>query len=146
MNVKAVRTMMTEAHNCAMEMLANASYIQKELPGVNMPNALRAMTEQVCSKLIGTNFDIVSELSELDELLGAPEPERRVIDTRVNRIVAWLQDDINQMHELVTALDSASTEDSAYALAYMLVAESGANILKAFSATTEAADKIDAGA
>ncbi len=134
--------MMTEAHNCAMEMLANASYIQKELPNVDMPDSLRAMTEKVCSGLVGTNFDIVSELSELDELLGAPESETRVIDTRVNRIVAWLRDDINQMHELVTALDSASKEDSAYALAYMLVAESGANILKAFGATVAAADKI----
>ena len=134
--------MMTEAHNCAMEMLANASYIQKELPNVDMPDSLRAMTEKVCSGLVGTKFDIVSELSELDELLGAPESETRVIDTRVNRIVAWLRDDIDQMHELVTALDSASKEDSAYALAYMLVAESGANILKAFGATVAAADKI----
>ena len=142
MNVQAVHAMMTAAHNCAMEMLANASYIQKELPNVNMPDSLRAMTEKVCSGLIGTKFDIVSELSELDELLGAPESETRVIDLRVNRIVAWLQDDVRQMHELVTAFDSASKENSDYALAYMLVAESGANILRAFSATTEAAGEI----
>jgi len=47
------------------------------------------------------------------------------------------------MLELVTALESASTEDSANALPYMLVAESGANIHRAFAATAEAADKID---
>ena len=144
MNVNAVRAMMTEAHNCAMEMLANASFIEKELPKVNMPDSLRAMTEKVCSGLIGTKFDIVTELSELDELLGAPDPEAHVISPRVNRIVAWLKADVDQMHELITALDANSKENPAHGLAYMLVAESATNILTAFNATTAAADKINA--
>ncbi len=74
MNVNAIRAMMAAAHNCAMEMLTNASYIQKELPNVKMPDALLATTEDLCSEFIGTKHDSVSELSELDELLDAPEP------------------------------------------------------------------------
>ena len=74
MNVNAIRAMMTAAHDCAMEMFTNADFIQKELPNVKMPDALRATPEDLCSELIGTKHDIVSELSELDELLDAPEP------------------------------------------------------------------------
>lgn len=56
-----------EARQCAMEMLANASYIEGELPNVELPDNLRAMTAQLCTTLVGTKHDVISELAELDD-------------------------------------------------------------------------------
>ena len=71
MNESAVHAVMTEARNCALVMLESTTYIQSELANVRMNDALRAQTEQVCTALAGTKHDIISELFELDELLGS---------------------------------------------------------------------------
>lgn len=140
-NVEAVRAVMAAARGCAMEMIKNGSFIEGELPKVEMPDELRAMTERVCSELLGTKHDVISELSELDELLGTKDSETDV-GARVNQIVTWMGLDIMQVHELVSALHSASRENADYAAAFALVAESGANIMNAFGATAEAANKV----
>jgi hypothetical protein len=44
------------------------------------------------------------------------------------------------MHKLVMALDSAKKRNPAFALAYVLVAESATNVLNAFNRTRAAAD------
>jgi len=112
---EAVHAVMDEARECAMQMSQNALFIQGELPNVEMP----------------------------DELLGAQGSETDV-RSRVNRIIAWMGLDIATVHELVFALHSASKEDPDYAVAFMLGAESGANILKAFGAVAAAADEFRA--
>ncbi len=140
-NVDAVRAVLAAARDCAMETFRNASFIQGELPNVAMPDELRATTERLCSELIGTKHDVISELSELDELLGTEDSETDVV-ARVNRIVTWMGLDIMQVHEVVSALHSASRENPDYAAAFALVAESGANVMNAFSATTDAANKV----
>jgi hypothetical protein len=143
MNISAVRAVMTEARGCAMAMLENASYIQKQLPNVRMNDALRQQTQQVCTSLIGTKYDIISELSELDELLGSASES--VILSRVDRIVQWLQEGITRTHGLVLALETASKQDPACAGAYILASESATNILVAFNRTKAAADSLHAG-
>jgi len=142
-NREAVYAVKSAARDCAMQMFQNATYIQGELPNVEMPDELRARTEHVCTELIGTKHDVISELSGLDELLGAQDSEKDV-RSRVNRIITWMGLDIGMVHELVSALHSASKEDPDYAVAFMLVAESGANILKAFSAVAAAAEEFRA--
>lgn len=47
------------------------------------------------------------------------------------------------MHELVMAPDSAKKQNPAFTPAYVLVAESATNILKAFNRTTAAADFLE---
>jgi len=144
-NVEAVRAVMAAARDCAMEIFQNASFIQGELPELDMPDELRARTEKVCTELIGTKNDVISELFELDELLGTQDSEAD-IGSRVNRIVTWMGLDMVQLHELVSALHSASREDPDYGIAFVLVAESAASIVNAFNATAEAAGKIQASA
>jgi hypothetical protein len=134
---------MIEARNCALVMLESATYIQRELAHVRLNHELRAQTEQVCTALVGTKHDIISELFELDELLG-PDASAPVIRSRVNRIVQWLWDDITRMHQLVMALESASKQNPVCGLAYVLVAESATNMLNAFNRTRTAADSLRA--
>lgn len=141
MNESAIHTVMAEARNCALVMLENATYIQGELADVQMDDALRAQTEQVCSALVDTKHDVISELFELDELLGAETPES-VILSRVDRIAQWLQNDIARMHQLVKALERACEQEPAYGLAHVLVAESATNILRAFNDTRAAVDSL----
>lgn len=143
MNESAIQSVMREARNCALVMLESATYIQGELANVHVNDELRAQTEQVCTALVGTKHDIFSELFELDELLGA-DASAVVIRSRVDRIVQWLSDDINRMHQLVMALESASKQSSVYGAAYVLVVESATNILNAFNRTRTAADSLRA--
>ncbi len=141
MNTAAVQTLMNEARSCAMAMLDTGTYIQRELPNVHMDDALRTETERVCGELIGTKHDIISELFELDDLLGGEATEAVVI-SRAARLVQWIWDDVNQVHKLVTALEEASKRNSAFGLAYVLVAESGVNILQPFCRAKAAADVL----
>jgi hypothetical protein len=46
------------------------------------------------------------------------------------------------MHQLVMALESASKQDPACGVGYVLVAESATNILHAFNRTRAAADSL----
>ncbi len=142
-DVDAVRAFMHKARDCAMEMFKNALYIQGELPKVEIPDALRATTKEVCSEMIGTKHDIISELAELEDVLGG-RPTAKKVAAKTNRIVAWLGDDIQQLHELVAALHAAQEQNESHSLGWVLVAESAANIVDAFGATMEAAGEIDA--
>lgn len=141
MDESEVYAVIKEARNCASVMLESATYIKSELANVRMNDALRAQTEAVCTALVGTKHDIISELFELDELLGS-QPLASVIYSRVNRIVQWFRDEITRMHQLVIALESASKQDPLCGPAYFLVAESATNILNSFNRTRAAADSL----
>jgi hypothetical protein len=144
MNVSALQALITEARNCAMAMLYNAMYIRGELATVFMSDALRARTQKMCDTLVSTKHDVIHELFELDELV-ASDPSASAIPRYVERIVAWLGEEVAPMHELVMALDSARKKDPAHGTAYVLVAESVANILDGFNRTKAAAATLLAG-
>ena len=141
MNESVVHAVMTEARSCALVMLESASHIQSELANVRMNDALRTQTEQVCTALIGTKHDIITEVDELDELLGS-EASASDIRSKANLLVEWLRDDITKIHQLVMALESASKQDPACIDAYVLVTESTTNILNAIARTRAAADTL----
>src|SRR5687767_13266361 len=121
-----------------MAMLGNACYVERELANVRLPDDLRAQTAQLCSDLIGTKHDILSELGELYELLASPTPDSADIGRYTERIVRWLSDDLPGMQKLVDALQSASDVEPEYRAACVLVTESAANILVAYSRVREA--------
>ena len=141
MNTSAVRTVLNEAHTCAMAMLDSGTYIERELPNVRMDEPIRAVASELCSQLIGTKHDIIHELSELDDLLTNGATDERIVSA-VALIIRWLWDDIRQIHELVTMLQASSEIDPACGGAYILVAESAVNILNPFNRAKEAADLL----
>jgi hypothetical protein len=143
MGQPAIRAATTEARNCVLAMIESATYIHSELANVRVSDALRAQAKQVCKSLVGTAHGVISELFELDELIGS-EASASVVGSRLNRIVQRLGDDITRMHQLVMALESASSENPACGPACMLVQESATNILKAASRTKAAADSLGA--
>jgi hypothetical protein len=123
----------------AMQMLANALYILGELPDVKMSDGLRARTREVCNSLISTKHDLITELFDLDDLAASDATDPQ-LGERVERIVRWAREDLLKLHELVTALDAASKQDTTIALASVLVTESATNILNFFDPMRRAAE------
>ncbi len=63
------------AHASAAELLSNARFIEQELPTLDLPAALRSAIAELCTDLVGTRFDVVSELGELAELAAGDEQD-----------------------------------------------------------------------
>ena len=141
MNRPAVHGAISAIHDCALIMLENASYIQRELPNVEMREALRSQTAKVCESMVGTKHDVISELFEIDELLKS-KTDWAVVSSRIDRLIRWLWEDISKMHQVVMALREDSHKNENHTLAEVLVQESAANILTAFNCAKAAVDNM----
>lgn len=120
------------AHAFAMLLMSNAVYIQKELPNVDLPDQNRTAIETLCTEWIGTKHDVVHEVGELKESAN--------IDERIRRIMGWLSEDMVNLNEQVCRLNELAKSDDRFSLAYLLVAESGANVLTGFTSTGDSAE------
>lgn len=122
------------ARACAMSLMGNADYVQNELPNVDLPADMRALVESLCADLIGTKHDVVHELDDLKECSD--------VKGRVRRIMNLLSEDMVKLNEHVRKLEYLAKADERFQLAYLLVGESGANILRSFVAAGQAADRV----
>lgn len=122
------------AHACAMSLVSNADYVQKEVANVELPADIRASIESLCSDWIGTKHDVVHELAELKDSAN--------IEDRVRRMMAWLGEDMVKLQEQVRKLEALASSDERFKLAYLLVGESGGNVLRSFVAAGEYADQV----
>jgi hypothetical protein len=126
--MQKIRDFEKHTRECAVQMMMNALYIQRELPNVPMSDELRQRTEGLCTTLVGTKHDLVSEIFELDERLQDGASNEEVL-RRVNRMVQWAGEDALKMHEIVMALDAELQKGVMDGGAYLLVSESAVNIL-----------------
>jgi hypothetical protein len=127
--IHKIREFQRHTAECAVQMINNALYIQKELPNVVMSDELRQRTIGLCSTLMGTKHDLITELFELDERMQSGASNAEVL-RRIDRMVRWAEEDALQMHEVVMELGSASEKDVMKVGAYLLVSESAVNILR----------------
>ena len=141
MNSSAVPGAISAIRDCALIMLENASYIQRELPNVEMLEVLRLQTAEVCESMIGTKHDVISELFEIEELLES-KTDWAVVSSRIDRIIEWLWEDISKMHQVVMALLEDSQKNESHTLSLILVQESAANIINAFNCARAAVDAL----
>lgn len=139
--VKTVLEFLGHTRECAVQMMTNAMYIQKELANVRMSDELRQRTEKLCSVLIGTKHDLVTEIFELDEKLGSGAGNEEVL-RRINRMVQWAGEDTLKMHEIVMALDAELERGVMDGGAYLLVSESAVNILRPLHEMRETAAQL----
>jgi len=127
--IRKIREFQEHTRECAVQMIDNALYIQKELPNVVMSDELRQRTVGLCSTLIGTKHDLITEIFELDERMQSGASNAEVL-RRIDRMVTWAGEDALKMHEVVMELGAASEKDVMKVGAYLLVSESAVNILK----------------
>lgn len=133
---------LSKAGSCALEMLNNAAYIEKELGSIGLAKQHENAIMEVCSALVSTKHDVVTELHDLDEL-RAPAGSS-LVQSRVERILGWLGEDTAKLHALVMSLESDASGEHKSGLAYLLVAESATNVLRSFQQVSEASDRYRA--
>ena len=127
--IRKIREFQEHTRECAVQMINNALYIQKELPNVVMSDELRQRTVGLCAALIGTKHDLITEIFELDERMQSGASNAEVL-RRIDRMVRWAEEDALKMHEVVMELSAASEKDVMKAGACLLVSESAVNILR----------------
>ena len=64
------------------------------------------------------------------------------IEDRIRRIMAWLGEDMVKLQDQVRKLEALASSDERFKLAYLLVGESGGNILRSFVSAGESADQV----
>lgn len=129
------------ARECAVQMLQNGMYIQKELPNVKMSDTLRQQTAEVCGQLVGTKHDLINELYGLKDLVGTDAPDVQIAE-RVSRIVLWAREDLVKLHEVVSAVIAESERTPEAGLASLLLTESATNMLRAYTPMHSAAEAV----
>ncbi len=87
------------SRECAMQMMSNAAYIQRELPKLELPEPIITKIKAVCESLIDTKHDVMTELFELAD---ETQTDASNAPRKVQRIVQWLSEPIGEMHQLVT--------------------------------------------
>jgi hypothetical protein len=119
---------LTEARNCAMQMMQNGSYILNELPPLRMTDALRKKIEALCISLIDSKHDLIHEIFEIDELVTST-PESPAITEGIERMRQWIFMATMSFHDCVKDVQRAVELGEADGLLSLLLTESAVNIL-----------------
>jgi hypothetical protein len=132
-NINGFHCFMGMTRNCAMSMMMNAIYIQKNLPTIEVEERHQERIKVVCEELISTKHDVFHELMDLGEALtdGSDEAKCRMI---AERMMLRLQEPIATLHNAVLLLK----DDPQVSLAFTLVAESGVNIMNGYGDVDDA--------
>jgi hypothetical protein len=138
----ALAAFMEAARECALQLIRHAAFIERELSAVSWDEGMLAATQELCEQLESTGHDTISELITLQ---GSPALEPAALGAAAERILEWLSDDILRLHDLVGTLEAAAGRGPGNAAAYILVAESAANILDAYNQAADAAEPLGAG-
>lgn len=129
-DTQIIHRFLNETRDCAMQMMQNAAYIQKELPSLTMPDPLRAKIMAACDELIGTKHDLIHDVFEISELMeNSPEPAE--LGRRVESIKGMIFEATMTFHDCVRSVPDAIKAGHADALVSILLTESGFNILNA---------------
>ena len=115
---------------CVATMRDNASFIQSELPRVSLPDDLRARVAAACADLAAAADRVSGALDEAGSLASRAAD---VGGIQMAHIVALVHAETVKMHQVVLALRAAAATDEAHWLSSVLVEESTANILRAYS-------------
>ena len=125
------------ARECAMQMMRNASYIQSELPTLDLDEPTNTKIRVMCDSLISTKHDVMTELFELAD---ETRTDASKLPEKVQRILQWLSEPIGGMHQLVIDFQASTETNPRLFMAFILMVESATNILNAFNAVSMAAD------
>jgi hypothetical protein len=128
---------LSESHTCAMQMMMNAAYIQKELPNLTMPDDLRATITNLCDELIGTKHDLMNEIIECRELMVI-NTDTSQTEQKLQVMHQWIIRGVQNIQECVTTIQQRIADHSVEPLVGMLVMESAVNVISSIPAYPEA--------
>jgi hypothetical protein len=134
-----------------VELGSNASYMRGELENLGCSPDRKTGIEHLCGELDGLAYDLRAEVYNLQDKLGLRpgeepwDPDIVNPDPRVTLAFFrdWPRAVFEEMNDLVQALDK-DREKEGSSLPFILVAESGANVLDAHKEVLDAIDRIEA--
>lgn len=129
-DTQIIRRFLTETHACAIQMMQNAAYIQKEIPSLEMPDALRVTIGELCDELIGTKHDLIHEIHEIEPLITS-DPDSAQVQHGIASIRQWTAETVGSINHGIAEIQEAVAKGSATPMLGMLVMESAVNILNA---------------
>ena len=127
------------------EIAANLAYIRRELPVLGTGDVVRAAITGMCDEFDSALYDVRKEVRTLEDKLGM-HPGEEPFDTDVVNpdpkvtlflIETWLSRELESLHTVVKELERGAEREQALGIIFVLMAESGANILKAFGKIRE---------
>ena len=127
---KGIANALEAGRRCVATMRENASYITSELPRVSLPDDLRARVAAACTDLTAAADRVSGALDEAGSLASLAGT---VGGIQLALIVASVHTETVKMHQVVLALQAAAATDGVHWLSSVVVEESAANILRAFS-------------
>lgn len=127
---------LSESHTCAMQMMMNAAYIQKELPALGLPDDLRATITNLCDELIGTKHDLMNEIIECRELMMI-NADTSQTEQKLQVMHQWIIRGVQNIKECVTTIQLRIADNSVEPLVGMLVIESAVNVISSIPAYPE---------
>ena len=127
------------------EMAANLAYIGRELPALTMGDEVRAAITGMCDEFGSALYDVRKEVRILEDKLGMHPGEEPFDPDVVNPdprgtlylIETWLSRELERLHTVVKGLERGAEREPTLGIIFVLVSESGGNILKAFVAIRE---------
>jgi len=146
-----IRKAISNVYQDLVKIEDNLRFILNEVPSQELNDETPSKISAVCNNFYWTINDCKKELRNAEDKLGlhpneAPlDPGSVNPDPRVNieMIEIWLSEEINNLHELTTALHAlADKELLRFGAADILVTESAANILNAYNNIREETAKI----
>ena len=133
---KTLHNFLNAASACAHQMLDASVFIQDELPNPELSDAHRTEITELCASFAGTKHDVCSDLAELPRQYSFAFPLCRA---GITRIIDAITDDLRLMRACTDALEA----DGA-GLAYILLAETGTDLLAALDQVQTAAAALRA--
>jgi len=121
------------------EISGQIAFIRRELPSLEMSKQIRPAISGMCEDFDSTLYDVRKEVRTLEDKLGM-QPGEEPFDPDVNPdpratlslIRSWLRTELESLNRIVTKLQTREERGSATGAVFILVAESGAGILRAF--------------
>ena len=150
MNAEVFRALVAQIHSSVAEIGGNIDFVRDELPVLTIPEAEQLRIVEVCEGFEGALYEVRKEIRNLEDKLGMHagqepfDPDIKNPDplVTIGFIDRWLWTEIEAMHQTVLHLDRLSKDDHALGVAYLLVAESAANVLTAYSSVQVSLSRI----
>ncbi len=134
------------------EIQSNVNFVRSELANVTLPDDESVSLTKMLNEFSGLLYDLRTEARNLEDKLGMhpgeppndpgicnPDPRATLGFLR-----EWPRGAFISMNAVVEKLQAAMRRDPAVGLAYILVAESASNMLRAYSEILNAIERIDA--
>lgn len=145
MNPTTFTELVLTLYRCLDEIVGNIAYIGRELPALEMDDGARAAITRMCNDFDSALYDVRKEVRTLEDKLGM-HPGEEPFDANVvnpdpkvtlSLMETWLRRELKALHAVVKELERVAERDPAMRSVFVLVAESGANILNAFIAISD---------